>query len=109
MKPVIFPPGRERLSTKPSPTGSEHGYALDNTPRNLRTAWVAAEESDVAFELRSALEQTGFFRVTRYAQTMEQVDDWFKSGEVTFVVEIPAGFERRLRLGHGSFPRRSDA
>ena len=76
-----------------------HGYALDNTPRNLRTAWVAPEESDVAFELRSALEQTGFFRVTRYAQTMEQVDDWVKSGEVTFVVEIPAGFERRLRRG----------
>jgi ABC-2 type transport system permease protein len=39
-----------------------HGYALDNTPRNLRTAWVVPEESDVAFELRSALEQTGFFR-----------------------------------------------
>jgi ABC-2 type transport system permease protein len=76
-----------------------HGYALDNTPRNLRTAWVVPEESDVAFELRSALEQTGFFRVTRYAQTMEQADDWFKSGEVTFVVEIPAGFERRLRRG----------
>jgi ABC-2 type transport system permease protein len=76
-----------------------HGYALDNTPRNLRTAWVAPEESDVAFELRSAIEQTGFFRVTRYAQTIEQADDWFKSGEVTFVVEIPAGFERRLRRG----------
>jgi ABC-2 type transport system permease protein len=76
-----------------------HGYALDNTPRNLRTAWVAPEESDVALELRSALEQTGFFQVTRYARTMEQADDWFKSDEVTFVVEIPAGFERRLRRG----------
>jgi len=74
-----------------------HGYALDYTPHNLETAWIAPEESDVAFELRSALEQTGFFRVTHYARTTEQAEHWLKSGEVTFVVEIPAGFERRLR------------
>jgi ABC-2 type transport system permease protein len=76
-----------------------HGYALDNTPHDLRTAWIASEETDVAFEFRSALEQTGFFRITRYARTMEQADHWLKAGEVTFIVEIPAGFERRLRRG----------
>jgi ABC-2 type transport system permease protein len=74
-----------------------HGYALNYTPHNLETAWIAPEESDVALELRSALEQTGFFRVTHYARTTEQAERWLKSGEVTFVVEIPAGFERRLR------------
>jgi ABC-2 type transport system permease protein len=76
-----------------------HGYALDSTPHHLPTAWIASEESDVGFELRSALEQTGFFRVTRYGRTIEQVDHWLKSGEITFVVELPAGFERRLRRG----------
>jgi ABC-2 type transport system permease protein len=75
------------------------GYALNSTPHELRTAWIAAEESDVSFELRAALEQTGFFRITRYGRTIEQADHWLKSGEVTFVVEIPAGFERRLRRG----------
>src|SRR5262249_44751533 len=75
------------------------GYAINSTPHELRTAWIAAEESDVSFELRSALEQTGFFHITHYARTREQADYWLESGAVTFVIEIPAGFERRLRRG----------
>jgi ABC-2 type transport system permease protein len=75
------------------------GYAINSTPHELRTAWIAPEESDISFELRSALEQTGFFHVTHYARTREQADYWLESGEVTFVVEIPAGFERRVRRG----------
>jgi ABC-2 type transport system permease protein len=75
------------------------GSAINSTPHELRTAWIAPEESDVSFELRSALEQTGFFHITHYARTREQADYWLESGAVTFVIEIPAGFERRLRRG----------
>jgi ABC-2 type transport system permease protein len=76
-----------------------HGYAMDNTPHDLPTAWISPEESDVTLELRTDLERTGFFRVMHYARTTDQADHWLKSGEVTFVVEVPSGFERRLRRG----------
>ncbi len=75
------------------------GYAINTNPRNLPTAVLVHEDSDVARSILAAIDNTGYFRLTRLARSEAEMDHWLRSGEVLFGVEIPAGFERNLRRG----------
>jgi ABC-2 type transport system permease protein len=75
------------------------GYAINTTPRNLPTAVLSYEESDVARSVLAALSNTSYFSVTRIARSEAEMDHWLRSGDVLFGVEIPAGFERGVRRG----------
>lgn len=75
------------------------GYAINTTPRHLPTALLMHEESDLSRSILAALENTSYFEVTRLARTEAEMDHLIRSGEVLFAVEIPAGFERRVRRG----------
>ncbi len=75
------------------------GYAINTTPRNLPTAVLLQERSDVGRSILKALENTKYFRVTHQVSTEAEFDHLLSSGSVLFGIEIPVGFERSLRRG----------
>jgi ABC-2 type transport system permease protein len=75
------------------------GYAINTTPRQLPTALLMHEESDLSRSILAALGNTSYFKVARLARNEAEMDHWIRSGEVHFAVEIPAGFERGVRRG----------
>ncbi|PTW61622.1 ABC-2 type transport system permease protein [Breoghania corrubedonensis] len=75
------------------------GFAINTQPKNLPTAVLSQENTDVSRAIVAALKNTSYFSVTRIAGTEQEVDHWLRAGTVQFVVEIPAGFERALRRG----------
>jgi ABC-2 type transport system permease protein len=75
------------------------GYAINTTPRDLPTAVLLAEHSDVGRSIMAALENTRYFKVTHQVRTEAEFDRLLITGQVLFGIEIPAGFERALRRG----------
>jgi ABC-2 type transport system permease protein len=75
------------------------GFAINTTPRNLPTAVLLQEESDLGRSILKALENTAYFRFTQKVHTVAEFDDLLQSGKVLFGVEIPRGFERAVRRG----------
>src|SRR4030088_2704824 len=75
------------------------GYAINTTPRNLPTAVLLQEDSDLARSILKALENTAYFRFTREVHDVTEFDNLLKSGKVLFGVEVPRGFERAVRRG----------
>jgi ABC-2 type transport system permease protein len=75
------------------------GYALNTNPRNLPTAVLLQEQSDLGRSILVALKNTDYFKVTHQVRTKAEFDRLLTSGEVLFAIEIPAGFERAVRRG----------
>jgi ABC-2 type transport system permease protein len=75
------------------------GYAINTVPRDLPTAVLVQESSDVSRTILKALENTRYFKVTRQVHDEAEFDQVLKSGAVLFGIEIPANFERELRRG----------
>jgi len=75
------------------------GYAINTTPRNLPTAVLLQESSDVGRSIIAALENTKYFKVTHRARDVGELDHLLASGTVLFAVEVPVNFERALRRG----------
>ena len=75
------------------------GYAINTMPRDLPTAVLMQERTDLTRSILAALENTKFFKVTRLPRTEAEVDQLLASGTVLFAVEIPANFERSVRRG----------
>ena len=75
------------------------GYAINTVPRDLPTAVLVQESSDVSRTILKALENTRYFKVTRRVRDEAEFDRVLQSGQVLFGIEIPANFERSLRRG----------
>jgi ABC-2 type transport system permease protein len=75
------------------------GYAINTTPRDLPTAVLLQEQSDLARSILAALQNTKYFKVTELPHTEVELDNLLASGKVLFAIEIPAGFERAVRRG----------
>jgi ABC-2 type transport system permease protein len=75
------------------------GYAINTNPRNLPTAVLLQEQSDLGRSIIRALENTKYFRVTHVVEDEATFDRLLASGTVLFAVEIPRGFERAVRRG----------
>src|SRR6266404_5763851 len=75
------------------------GYAINTTPRNLPTAVLLQEESDLGRSILKALENTSYFHFTQEVHDVTEFDNLLLSGKVLFGVEIPRGFERAVRRG----------
>jgi ABC-2 type transport system permease protein len=75
------------------------GYAINTTPRDLPTAVLIQEQSDLSRSILAALENTKYFKVTKLPRTEAEVDELLASGAVLFAIEIPANFERSVRRG----------
>src|ERR1022692_852782 len=75
------------------------GYAINTTPRNLPSAVLLQEDSDLARSVLKALENTAYFHFTREVHDVAEFDNLLLSGKVLFGIEIPRGFERAVRRG----------
>lgn len=75
------------------------GYAINTTPRDLPTAVLLQEHSDVGRSILAALKNTRYFKITQLPRTEAELDRLLAAGTVLFGVEIPANFERALRRG----------
>jgi ABC-2 type transport system permease protein len=75
------------------------GYAINTTPRNLPTAVLLQEHSDLSRAVLAALQNTRYFKVTQLPATESELDHLLASGQVLFAVQIPANFERAVRRG----------
>jgi len=75
------------------------GYAINTTPRNLPSAVLLQEDTDLGRSILKAMENTAYFRFTREVHTVEEFDNLLQSGKVLFGIEIPRGFERAVRRG----------
>ncbi|AXK83938.1 ABC transporter permease [Pseudolabrys taiwanensis] len=75
------------------------GYAINTTPRNLPTAVLLQEHSDLARSILAALQNTKYFKVSELPSSAAELDHLLASGKVLFAIEIPANFERAVRRG----------
>jgi ABC-2 type transport system permease protein len=75
------------------------GYAINTTPRNMPTAVLMQEDTDIGRSILKALQNTTYFRFTSEVHDVDEFDNLLKSGKVLFGVEIPRGFERAVRRG----------
>ncbi|OYD80391.1 ABC transporter permease [Azospirillum brasilense] len=75
------------------------GFAINSDPKSLPTAVHAADSSPFARTLVSAMENSGYFDVTRGADSPAELDRLLAEGRVQFAVTIPAGFARDLQRG----------
>jgi ABC-2 type transport system permease protein len=75
------------------------GLAINNNPRHLPTALLLQEDSDLGRSILSALANTAYFDIKLVSRSEAEVDHWMKSGQVLFIVEVPAGFARAVRRG----------
>ena len=75
------------------------GYAINTTPRDLPTAVLVQETSDLGRSIIGALQNTRYFKVTHQVSDEAEFDRLLASGTVLFAIEIPAGFERAVRRG----------
>src|SRR5437868_13063084 len=63
------------------------GYGINTTPRNLPTAVLLQEDSDLSRSILKALENTSYFRFTHQVRSVEEFDTLLQSGTVLFGVE----------------------
>jgi ABC-2 type transport system permease protein len=87
-----------------------YGYAINTNPRNLPTAVLMQETSDVGRSIVAALQNTNYFRITQQVDDEDTLDRLLAAGDVVFAIEVPTGFERALRRGdHPSLLVSADA
>jgi ABC-2 type transport system permease protein len=75
------------------------GFAINTTPRNLPTAVLAYEDSDLGRSVLAALRNTSYFKLVQVVHSEAEMDHLMRSGRILFGVEIPAQFERAARRG----------
>lgn len=75
------------------------GFAINTDPKNLPVAVLAADNSPFARRFVHAMENSGYFDVTRNVHNEEEARRLLARGEVQFVLNIPADFSRRLVRG----------
>jgi ABC-2 type transport system permease protein len=75
------------------------GLAINTNPKHLPTALLLQEDSDLSRSILSALQNTTYFDIKWISRNEDEVDHWMRSGQVLFIIEVPAGFQRAVRRG----------
>ena len=76
------------------------GFAINNDPKALPAALVATSNDHFTRAMVSALETTGYYRFDHVATSAAEAEALIQSGEVAFVVTIPADFATRIARGN---------
>jgi len=74
------------------------GYAINNDPKRLPTAAIIADYGPVGRAILTAMENSEYFDITR-GTTEAQAREMLARGDISYIVTIPAGFERKLVRG----------
>ncbi len=75
------------------------GYAINADPKELPLAVVDPAPSEFTRELTQALDNTGYFQVTRRLASEEEARESLARGRELFVINFPADFTRLLVRG----------
>jgi len=75
------------------------GFAINSDPKALPTAVLPQDNSIFARSFVRALENSGYFRITKVVSTEQQAERALAEGQVQFVLTIPENFERKLVRG----------
>lgn len=75
------------------------GFAINSDPKSLPAALVATSNDQYTRAMVSALQNTNYYRFDHIAETAAEAEELMASGEVAFVVTIPADFGRRVAAG----------
>ena len=75
------------------------GFAINSDPKHLPTAVINADQSEFSRTFLAALKNSGYFELVRVVQSEAEADRLLDTGEVQFVVNIPAQFSRDLLRG----------
>ncbi len=75
------------------------GYAINTDPKNLPTALLIGEQTPVIRTLIAGLENSGYYDIVLQADDPAASEALLASGQVAFVVSIPAGFTKQLVRG----------
>jgi ABC-2 type transport system permease protein len=75
------------------------GYAINNDPKRLPTAIVVADHGPVSRAIISAMQISSYFSIAGTPVSEAVANEQIARGEVSYIVNIPAGFERALVRG----------
>ncbi len=75
------------------------GYAINTDPKHMPTLVRAADRSEFTRAFVAALEQSDYFRIVGEAPDEEAGRAALARGTATFVLNVPAGFTKRLLRG----------
>jgi len=75
------------------------GYAINTDPKGLPTAVNIADPGPFSRALVSALANSGYFRIDRQVSGEAEAERLLATGDVQFVISVPAGFSRALVRG----------
>ena len=75
------------------------GFAINADPKRLPTAVLAADNGPFARSIVRAMENSEYFTVVRRASSEAETRRLIETGEVQFVVNVPAGFSRDILRG----------
>jgi len=75
------------------------GFAINNDPRHLATAVISADHSEFTRSFVAAMESSEYFDIVGTLPDEEAGRSALASGNIQFVVNIPAGFTGRLLRG----------
>ncbi len=75
------------------------GFAINSDPRHLPTLLYLEDRSAVVRSLTAGLQNSSYFDIKGEVQSAEAGTKALQSGEVAFVVTVPAGFTRDLLRG----------
>lgn len=75
------------------------GFAINTDPKDLPTAVHVEEQTPIVRTLLQALETSGYYDLVLETPDPRESSSLLASGDVAFVVSIPAGFTERLIRG----------
>ena len=75
------------------------GFAINSDPKNLPTAVLDADPSVFSRSFIRAMENSGYFRVTRVVGSEVEGGRLLETGQVQFLVTVPQDFSRKLQRG----------
>jgi ABC-2 type transport system permease protein len=75
------------------------GFAINSDPKNLPTAVLDADPSVFSRSFIRAMENSGYFRVTKVVRSDAEGGRLLETGQVQFLVTVPHDFARKLQRG----------
>ncbi|GAB6053277.1 ABC transporter permease [Magnetospira thiophila] len=75
------------------------GFAINTDPKSLPTAVVSGDNGPFVRTLITALETSGYFKITQPFVSSDEAEHLVRNGKVQFVLRIPAHFSRDVLRG----------
>lgn len=75
------------------------GYAINNDPKHLPTAVVAADTSQFTRNILADIQNIGYFTLLDGNKSENEAEYLLRTGKIQFIIYIPQNFSKRLVLG----------